>query len=1032
MIQNQEFIQEFVEEAKSHIEKVEAVLLNREGLADPELINDIFRAVHSIKGTAGFFGLKNIVSLAHAMENVFGEIRSGRMVLSGEMEETLLTANDCIKDMVENILSSEERDISQLVSRVNEYLQPPKALGTTPAIKDQMVVMDDQKQCKTRFTGVTCELLKESIKHGHKLYEIKLRIIHDLLEYTEGPVKFFGKLETIGVVIDTYMDHSEINSLDDVLDALENKQKDVWIGILITSILEKELLAEGIDISEESIKILQVELANICPPGQDEQIEDAAVESKVINNPKDSEENHLLETVPKKEVPSKQLKIDDSIRVHVSILNDLLDMAGEMVLGRNQLLRTLENYRKTIPGLAPILQNIDRLTTGVQEKVMMTRMQPVANVFSKFPRIIRDISKNLAKDIDLELEGQDVELDKSMIEALTDPLTHLVRNAADHGIETGEQREKSGKPRGGKIILRAYHEGGYVNIDIIDDGKGIDIEKVKQKALEKEVITVNELDKLNEQEVLKLIFKPGLSTAEKVSDLSGRGVGMDVVKTNIEKLGGSIEVYTTPGIGTTIRLMLPLTLAIIQSLIVEVEGHRFSLPQVNLKEIVRIKKGDTANRIEYLHEAEVLRLRGRLLPIIHLADALGLQRTFIDAETGEKKPDRRQFFGDQRAYDPKTATAEAPETVASRRDNHGVIRVLVLKIGNRMFGMVVDSIIGREETLVKPLPIYLKDCICYSGVTILGDGKTSMILDSEGIIRLTDLKFREETDTLSEVSATSENDFAENQNLLLFKCSGNETYAMDLAVVSRIEEIQSTAIEKVGDKEYIKFNGSSLRVIRLEDYLPVNRQDKEIAKYYVIIPKLVSHPIGILIEKVLDNVSARINLNTEDIVTEGLIGSAIFENKILLLINIYEIFEKADPQHYQSTGTQANGEKRILLVEDTQFFQRIEQKYLESAGYRVTLAKNGREALDILTAGEFEIIVSDINMPVMDGLEFIQKVRDNPKSKHLPAIALTSMSDEMTKQTILENGFDYYEWKLDRDSLLKTIEKAITSIAFSK
>ena len=250
---------------------------------------------------------------------------------------------------------------------------------------------------------------------------------------------------------------------------------------------------------------------------------------------------------------------------------------------------------------------------------------------------------------------------------------------------------------------------------------------------------------------------------------------------------------------------------------------------------------------------------------------------------------------------------------------------------------------------------------------------------------------------------------------------------MDLAVVSRIEEIQSTEIEKVGDKEYIKFNGSSLRVIRLEDYLPVNRQDKEIAKYYVIIPKLVSHPIGILIEKVLDNVSARINLNTEDIVTEGLIGSAIFENKILLLINIYEIFEKADPQHYQSTGTQANGEKRILLVEDTQFFQRIEQKYLESAGYRVTLAKNGREALDNLTAGEFEIIVSDINMPVMDGLEFIQKVRDNPKSKHLPAIALTSMSDEMTKQTILENGFDYYEWKLDRDSLLKTIEKAITS-----
>jgi len=1029
MIQNQEFIQEFVDEAKAHIEKVEAALLQQEALnKDPELINDVFRAVHSIKGTAGFFGLKKIVSIAHAMENVFGEMRSGRLAATESMVEVLLGANDCVRELVEDVFASEEKDVSQWERELNQLLEKGVADNSGEAPKERMVLVGDNQQ-RFSFEGTICQLLKEGLKHGHSVYEVKLRFVRDLLNYIEGPVKLFNKMDALGMVVEAFTDHTAINSLDDVLEAAEQGTKDVHLGIVVTTVLERELFAGALGLPLEKVTVLRVEAGEEIKKEAKEEIKPTAepqIASPKENVPSEpvrdkvAEKQQVNQVAQKPESAGQHIKLDDSIRVHVSILNDLLDMAGEMVLARNQLLRTLDAYRKTIPGLAPILQNIDRLTTGVQEKVMQTRMQPVGNVFNKFPRIIRDISKILGKEIDLTIEGEDVELDKSIIEALADPLTHLVRNAADHGIETAEIRQQAGKPRNGKIGLRAFHEGGYVNIDITDDGKGMDVEKLKKTALSKEIVTPHELERMSEAEILKLIFRPGFSTAEKVSDLSGRGVGMDVVKTNIEKLGGSVEIFTSKGEGTTIRLMLPLTLAIIQSLIVEVEGNRFALPQVNLKEIVRIKEGDLANRIEFLNEAEVLRLRGRLLPIVHLADVLNITRTFIHPVTGERLPERRKWLGDARVYGNGAQSVESER----RGESLKVTRVLVLKIGNRMFGLVVDSIIGREETLVKPLPVYLKDCICYSGVTILGDGKTAMILDPEGIIRLADLQFREENDGLMD-DTLREYRAAEYQNLLLFKCSGNETLALDLALVARIEEIGADKIESVGDKEFITFNGASLRVIRPEDYLPISRGDSKPAKYYVIIPKLVTHPIGILIEKIHDNIQTEIHLDSEGIMAEGLIGSAVYNDRIILLLNIYEIFQMADPVHYGVEQEPEGRSQRILLVEDIPSFQRIGVKYLQEAGYEVTLAHHGKEALDHLASSTFDAVISDIHMPVMDGFELIKKIRDNPATRSLPVIALTSISDDQGKQEVIDSGFDYYEWKLNRDSLLNTLRQAL-------
>jgi two-component system chemotaxis sensor kinase CheA len=697
-------------------------------------------------------------------------------------------------------------------------------------------------------------------------------------------------------------------------------------------------------------------------------------------------------------------------------------MASEMVLGRNQLLRTLEDYRKAIPGLSAILQNIDRLTSGMQEKIMQTRMQPIANVFNKFPRIIRDLSKSLGKEIDLQLEGTEVELDKSVLEALTDPLTHLVRNSADHGLEEPETREKNHKSRIGLIKLNAYQEGGYVNIEVIDDGSGIDSDKVVEKAVDKGIITREAVARMSEQEILKLIFKPGFSTADKISDISGRGVGMDVVRTNIEKLGGSIEIFSKKGNGTTIRLLLPLTLAIIQTLIVGVEGHKFALPQANLKEIVRIKEKDKNRHIEHLHDSEVFRLRGKLLPIVHLADILGIRKTYIDEKDGETRLDRRNSFSDARL-----STNELAGIENRRKNQEEITRVLVLQVGHRSFGLVVDFIYSSEETLVKQLPIYFKNCDCYSGVTIMGDGKTAMILDVEGLIRISNLQFVEDIEEKNTIKKNGNDNHTEVQNILLFKCSGSEVFAMDLSMVSRVEEIRSKDIERIGNNEYIKFRGDSMRVIRPEDFLPVSRETSSTDVKHVLIPKFVKNPIGIIVEKIIDNVNARIVLNTENIKVNGLLGSTIYEDKIILILNLYELLQLADPQHYSANIYKSQEAKTILLVEDTPFFMKMEKEYLETIGYEVIQAVNGKVALELMENNRVDLVISDIQMPEMDGFELAKKIKEDIRFKDLPIIAVTSMSGEEAKAKAYESGFDFYELKLDRDRLLETVHKALKS-----
>jgi two-component system chemotaxis sensor kinase CheA len=874
------------------------------------------------------------------------------------------------------------------------------------------------------LSNVENDILLKGKNHGHVVYEIELSMNRDLNKDSQGPVKLLKKIQAVGMLINVLIDHSKITSLDDILDIENDTGIDIYMKLIVTSVLEKDLFSEAIDLEIDRISKIKMEYSD---DNKNEEKIDVENKEISVNNIKEiididkktekiEKDSKITEQIKNTNI-KKNFKHEDSIRVNVTVLNDLLNMASEMVLGRNQLLRKLEGYRKSISGLSPILQNIDRLTSGMQEKIMQTRMQPVSNVFNKFPRIIRDLSKNIDKEIELQIEGEHVELDKAVIEALADPLTHLVRNSADHGLEKSEERELKGKERAGIIKLKAYHEGGYVNIDIEDDGKGIDIDAVSKKALEKGIITNDELNLMSEQEIIQLIFKAGFSTAQAVSNISGRGVGMDVVRNNIEKLGGSIEIFSKKDIGTTIRLMLPLTLAIIQSLIVDVGGHKFALPQANLKEIVRIKKGDSKRYIEYLHDSEVLRLRGRLLPIFHLADILDIEKTYFDPLDKKEKKDRRNNLTDIRESD-----SEVEFTPRRKDEENQIIRILVLQVGSKLFGVAVDNIFASEETLVKPLPKYFKSCECYSGVTIMGDGKTAMILDVDGMIKLSSFKFNNEIE--NHISKTENDDKAvEVQNLLLFKCTGNETYAIDLSMISRVEEIKEDDIEKIGDREYIKYQGGKLRVIYPEDYLPVNR-DKHNTKRYVLIPKHVKYPIGVSIEKIIDNINIQIKLNGDDSKINGVVGTTIYENKITLLINLYELFEMAEPEIYKKSNNKI-GNAKLLLVEDTPFFQRQEKEFLENAGFDVILASNGKEAYSILEKERFDCIISDIQMPIMDGIEFVKKIKSEDKFNCIPVIALTSMSSDKQKKIGLESGFDFYEIKLDRDNLLTRVNEAV-------
>ncbi len=890
-----DLLKEFIVEAKGHIAEIEAGLLRIEEIhEDDDVINEVFRAAHSIKGTAGFFELNKIVELAHAIETLFGEFRQHRLKPEPQMIDVLLSAVDALKELINNPAAGQNYDISCQVAGINCLLSRPR---NNPADSGELSPWDLWNQ-------LTCA------------------------------------------------DEEEITEPEVVNESTLDIQPDI-----------------------KEIKVLSAEA--------------------------------VPQTARYEENP-REVIIDESVRVSVGLLNDLLNLAGEMVLRRNQLLRISQDVNIQPQQLEVVAKGIDELTTNLQKKIMKTRMQPIANVFNKFPRIVRDLSRKVSKEVDLVIQGKDVELDRSLVEALVDPMTHLIRNALDHGIESAETRQLKAKPITGSLVLRAYHESGRVIVEVCDDGAGIDLNKVKAKAVERGLVTKAEITVMRDADAINLIMSPGFSTAERVTDISGRGVGMDVVKTNIEKLGGRIEIISEQGMGTTFRLILPLTLAIISSLIVMADRQAFAIPQANVRELLLIQPDDTnGKRVELVHNQPVLRLRGYLLPLVRLSDLLA-------QECGRQSAD--DYF----------------------LDTSKTLRILVIRAGNAAYGLVVDYVYDTEEILVKPLSSLLSHSGLYSGSTVLGDGSIAMILDTEKLALLARLTFDDYLAPAPEKQSTKSID-TEKQYLLLFKCSGGETLGLDLAMVSRIEEVDVSRLQKIGSKFYFSFQGQTTRVIRPEHYLPISRKKNKPSKVYVILPKLVKYPVGIIAEKICDSVFTKVTLDTGGIIGKGILGSTLIDGKIVTLINVHELFAEAVPEHYHllSGGKRYDGDSRkiehkkrtILLVEDTPFFLRVVKSYLESENYEVITAENGREALEKLYFSKVDLVISDIEMPIMTGIELVRAIRSTKNLRHLPVIALTSLTEDKHKEKGLRAGFDLYEFKLDRARLLDSVNEALNKQA---
>ncbi|MBP1628817.1 MAG: CheA signal transduction histidine kinase, partial [Holophagaceae bacterium] len=555
-------------------------------------------------------------------------------------------------------------------------------------------------------------------------------------------------------------------------------------------------------------------------------------------------------------------------------------------------------HHRDIPGLSAILQNINQVTSELQEQVMQTRMQPIGTVFNRFPRIIRDMAKALDKKIEIQIMGAGVELDKSIVELLTDPLTHIIRNSADHAIEPPEERLKKGKPASGQIVLHAYHQGGQVNIAISDDGRGIDPKRVLQKAISKGLVAEGAAQELTDREIVNLIFAPGFSTAETVSEISGRGVGMDVVRTNTEKLGGRVEVESELGMGTTVLLRLPLTLAIIPCMIVGVALQRFAIPQVNIVEFVRIRAREVRTRIERIQGAQVLRLRDQLLPLIRLSDSLEVPRTFDDPETQERRPDRRETIADRR---------EAPDREdpgnERRQDKRSDYNIVVLRLGAHQFGVIVDRLFDIEEIVVKPLSSFVADCKCFSGATILGDGRAIMILDPAGIASLGNLRFsdiQEEEKRRRELeSQEAAIRASRTRAVILFKVSEEERFAVSQEQVKRLERIRPETIERVGNREYWQYLGEPLALLRLDKVLEVSPVPEGRRELYLIIPKGKdtetedSATAGIIISDILDALDVDVELKPADFQGPGLLGSAMVNGRLTLFLDPLQVVAAA-------------------------------------------------------------------------------------------------------------------------------------------
>ncbi|RLC04087.1 MAG: hybrid sensor histidine kinase/response regulator [Deltaproteobacteria bacterium] len=1061
-----ETLQMYIEESLDHLGDIESDLLTIEEAGeniDLDLVNNVFRAAHSIKGGAGFMGLTTIKDLSHHLENVLGLVRTKEIVPDSNRVSVLLKGFDELETLLNNIETSNDVDVSDHINALEGITK-----SSLPEDKQDMVseIVDIVLKDGRVFPQISLFEIEQYKAEGKNIFLVEYDLINDIQRKEKNPIDVLNSLQKTGTIVDSRIDFDSVGTLSE-----NTGPSRIPFQVLFASIIEYDMTETLFDIEKQYIHSISDDMM-VSNSVADMDAEPATMPSKeeqpavsvTIEQPKQEKVSapaakpvvqKTQEVAAKGKQPSSKAKKDvtvsakpqTSLRVNVGLLDTLMNLAGELVLSRNQLLQGVNSSNEKATELSS--QRIDMITSELQEAIMRTRMQPIANILNKFTRVVRDLSQQLDKSIDLIIEGKEVELDKTILEAINDPLTHLIRNSVDHGIETPMEREQMGKNGTGKIIIKAFHDAGQVNIVISDDGKGLDSDKIAGKAVEKGLLTDQQISEMSEKQKIELIMMPGFSMAKEVTDVSGRGVGMDVVTTNIESLGGIIELDSTLGEGTDIQIKLPLTLAIIPSQITSVGNERYAVPQVNLNELLRIPASQVKEKIEKVGDADVVRLRGELLPLLNLSKMLGIEKTYMDPKEDNELPDRRENLADRRSKqniisedgyiietpDPETEHLKKDESNRDKNDRRyhaeSAMNIAVVSAGAFKYGLVVDQLYDSEEIVVKPVGRHLKKCTAYAGATIMGDGKVALILDISNLAQMADLSSVSEAGQVAKAAEAEAEAAKDKAALLTFKNSETEHFAAPLNIVERIERIQTSDIEQIGNSKVVQYRGGALPLYELSqvaDFTPLPEREQQ----EVIVFKIKDRELGLMVTPPVDALEVNLDVDEGTLKQPAISGSMIINEHTTLLVDIFEMVKILNPDWFKeeakvATEMAESGEKIILFAEDSAFFRNQVKTFMEEDGFKVIDTEDGLIAWELLKerVDEIDLVVTDLEMPNMDGFELTKRIKSDPKYNHLTVIALTSLASESHIAKGRKVGIDEYEIKLDRERLMKVIRKKL-------
>ncbi|WOH80109.1 hybrid sensor histidine kinase/response regulator [Bradyrhizobium sp. BEA-2-5] len=890
-----DLLREFLTETSESLDTVDNQLVKFEQEPNnAKILDNIFRLVHTIKGTCGFLGLPRLEALAHAGETLMGKFRDG-MPVTGQAVTVILSSIDRIKEILAGLEATEaepEGNDRDLIDKLEAMVEQGMAAMAVAAEEDVPVVEAPSVQAAEGTLVV--QTLERPLRPG------------------------------------------EVS-----LDELERAFRETAIEVAAPAPAAKPAAAAPAAEPAEPAK----------KPARKAAGEDVQEGDKIANQ---------------------------SIRVNVDTLEHLMTMVSELVLTRNQLLeisRRNEDTEFKVP-----LQRLSNVTAELQEGVMKTRMQPIGNAWQKLPRIVRDLSSELGKQIELEMHGADTELDRQVLDLIKDPLTHMVRNSADHGLETPAERLAAGKGEQGTIRLSAYHEGGHIIICIADNGRGLNTEKIKAKAISSGLVTEAELEKMSEAQIHKFIFAPGFSTAAAITSVSGRGVGMDVVRTNIDQIGGTIDIKSVAGEGSSVTIKIPLTLAIVSALIVEAAGDRFAIPQLSVVELVRAR-ANSEHRIERIKDTAVLRLRNKLLPLIHLKKLLKID--------------------DGAASDPENGF------------------IVVTQVGSQTFGIVVDGVFHTEEIVVKPMSTKLRHIDMFSGNTILGDGAVIMIIDPNGIAKALGAAGSSAHD-MGEDNANAHAASGEQlTSLLVFRAGSSQPKAVPLGLVTRLEELATDKIEFSNGRYMVQYREQLMPLVAMEGVTIASQG---------VQPILVfaddGRSMGLVVDEIIDIVEERLNIEVGGS-SSGILGSAVIKGQATEVIDVGHFLPMAFSDWFTRKEMKPSMHSQsVLLVDDSAFFRNMLAPVLKAAGYKVRTAGGAQEGLAALRSGQaFDVVLTDIEMPDMNGFEFAENIRSDHNLIGTPIIGLSALVSPAAIERGRQAGFHDYVAKFDRPGLIAALKE---------